>query len=347
MFINRRTTVYVVFILIGLAMLAASLYRSKLFNTEISGAGGFGISPPYVKSDSLAPGGKYSQEITVMRGDTAAEEIVTAQIESADIASWISLEPSAIPFGKGEARKTVKVNVKVPEGILPGDYKAKIVLTLQSKKRLAGTVSIGLGARADVDLTVVGKGENYGGKIVNIGSGDAYDKWKGELIRYQEQVFYVHPDLMKAYGCDGQSQALGLLDLFARGISNEKLDKFPVGLANYGSGDLDGDGLSDMFETAIGTDINNADTDGDGYGDRMELENGYSPLVRHGALPVDYGFASKHKGRLFLQVENRGQAWYIKPSDNRRYYLPTDQLADLIVSLAVDIPEDEYLALVK
>lgn len=32
--------------------------------------------------------------------------------------------------------------------------------------------------------------------------------------------------------------------------------------------------------------------------------------------------SSKLKGRILLQVESRGEAWYVNPNDNRRYYMP-------------------------
>lgn len=42
--------------------------------------------------------------------------------------------------------------------------------------------------------------------------------------------------------------------------------------------DTDKDGLSDLVEKEIGTDINNPDTDSDGYPDNIEYTNGYNPL---------------------------------------------------------------------
>ncbi|HAM88793.1 MAG: Allergen V5/Tpx-1 family protein [Candidatus Falkowbacteria bacterium GW2011_GWC2_38_22] len=42
-------------------------------------------------------------------------------------------------------------------------------------------------------------------------------------------------------------------------------------------------------------------------------------------------FAKKHKGKIFLAVEDKGQAWYINPLDLKRYYLgrPADAFAIL------------------
>ena len=49
-------------------------------------------------------------------------------------------------------------------------------------------------------------------------------------------------------------------------------------LGRDGTGDLDGDGVSDADECAAGTDSASADTDGDGMPDGWELENGLDPL---------------------------------------------------------------------
>lgn len=44
--------------------------------------------------------------------------------------------------------------------------------------------------------------------------------------------------------------------------------------------DADGDGLSDVQERSLGTDVHKADTDGDGYTDGEEVQHGYSPLTK-------------------------------------------------------------------
>ena len=49
--------------------------------------------------------------------------------------------------------------------------------------------------------------------------------------------------------------------------------------------DKDGDGLSDLRESALGTDKKNPDTDGDGYLDGEEVANGYNPLGPGKVLP--------------------------------------------------------------
>ena len=48
--------------------------------------------------------------------------------------------------------------------------------------------------------------------------------------------------------------------------------------------DLDGDGLSNLEEFLLGTDIDNPDTDGDGISDGVEVANGRNPLVNEKAV---------------------------------------------------------------
>ena len=40
----------------------------------------------------------------------------------------------------------------------------------------------------------------------------------------------------------------------------------------------------------------------------------------------DLNFAKKLSGKILLQTESKGEAWYVYPGDNKRYYLgrPTD-----------------------
>jgi predicted nucleic acid-binding Zn ribbon protein len=104
------------------------------------------------------------------------------------------------------------------------------------------------------------------------------------------------------------------------GISNENLKKIPVADANLEGDDADADGLSDMAEEALGTDAAKADTDGDGYADRQEVLSGFNP-VGAGNLGVDTAFANKQKGKILLQVEGHGEAWYVNTGDGKRYFL--------------------------
>ncbi|MDD5032466.1 MAG: hypothetical protein PHR36_05540, partial [Patescibacteria group bacterium] len=96
--------------------------------------------------------------------------------------------------------------------------------------------------------------------------------------------------------------------------------KIPVADANLEGEDADADGLSDMVEEALGTDAAKADTDADGYPDREEVLGGFNPAGA-GNLGIDKAFANKQKGKIFLQVEGHGEAWYVNTGDGKRYFL--------------------------
>ena len=57
--------------------------------------------------------------------------------------------------------------------------------------------------------------------------------------------------------------------------------------ANDASGDIDGDGITNLAEYQNGTDPGSTDSDGDGIADSMELESGYDPAVYTKVIYVD------------------------------------------------------------
>ncbi|MBI4117759.1 MAG: hypothetical protein HY453_01615 [Parcubacteria group bacterium] len=115
--------------------------------------------------------------------------------------------------------------------------------------------------------------------------------------------------------------AYSLMRSLGIGITNRDLQKIPVAtIIDPFMEDGDGDGLSDRLETSFGTDPANPDTDGDGFPDGEEVRTNHDPKGT-GALPIDTEFAKKHAGKIFLQVESRGEAWYVWPTNNSRYYL--------------------------
>jgi len=73
------------------------------------------------------------------------------------------------------------------------------------------------------------------------------------------------------------------------------------------------------MESALGTDPNKADTDGDSYADGQELLNGYN-ILGQGRDNLDQDLAKKLDGKILLQVESKGEAWYVY--QGKRYYLP-------------------------
>lgn len=143
------------------------------------------------------------------------------------------------------------------------------------------------------------------------------------LLQVQErgEAWYVRPDTAQRVYLGRPADAFSIMRAFGAGIRNADLDKIPLAFENFQNGDDgDHDGISDVAERALGTDPQKFDTDGDGYGDGDEVKSGFSPFGMGKPL-FDFAFAKKQAGKIFLSVERNGEAWYVNPSDMKRYYL--------------------------
>lgn len=136
------------------------------------------------------------------------------------------------------------------------------------------------------------------------------------------EAWYLSPKSKKGYFLGRPAEAFTIMRFEGIGISNTDLKKIPIGLSDLSGVDTDADGLSDIFEDAIGTDKNKKDSDNDGFEDKAEIMDNFDPTKGGGAkLPIDQAFANGRKGTIFLQVENNGEAWYVNPADSKRYFL--------------------------
>ena len=141
------------------------------------------------------------------------------------------------------------------------------------------------------------------------------------------QAWYVNPKDTKRYYLADGAAAYKIMRQSGVGISDADLKKIPIGVDSRFSGkDSDGDLLPDGLEVAIGSNPNDSDSDNDGYLDGEELRSGYNPNGS-GSLSYDLNFAAKQKGKILLQVEKNGEAWYVNPKDGKRYYLGDGDLA--------------------
>jgi len=194
---------------------------------------------------------------------------------------------------------------------------------------------------------------NYSGdslEVLNISNQSMYNRLKGKILLKVEddgRAYYVHPREEKMYYLGRPADAFRIMREQGVGITNSNLSRIEPNLSNTSGSDADGDGLGHMFEEAIGTDPNNPDSDGDSFADKEEIENGYNPLQGSGAkLSFDKGFAGSNLGRIFLQVEQNGEAWYVYPEDSSRYFLgrPADAFA-IMRSLGLGISNQDFEAM--
>ncbi|HXK32290.1 MAG TPA: hypothetical protein VJ378_02380 [Candidatus Paceibacterota bacterium] len=117
---------------------------------------GFGISPPYVLNDKLTRGSSYEQKIILSRGDPNEDLKAEITIDAPEIENWITIEPGKeFILPKGEQQVPMIVKVNVPKDAEYKNYKG--VIRVRTSSLVApgeGQVSIAIGARIDVDLSV-------------------------------------------------------------------------------------------------------------------------------------------------------------------------------------------------
>ncbi len=155
------------------------------------------------------------------------------------------------------------------------------------------------------------------------------------------EAWYVYPASEERYFLGRPADAFNIMRTLGVGISNKDIEKIPVAADFSNSKDSDNDGLSDNYENAIGTNITKDDTDNDGFSDKEEILSGHNPLGE-GTLAIDSDFAVKQAGKILIQAEKNGEAWYVCPQDNKRYFLgrPADAFA-IMRRLSLGITNDD------
>ncbi|OIO47346.1 MAG: hypothetical protein AUJ28_00930 [Parcubacteria group bacterium CG1_02_37_51] len=148
---------------------------------------------------------------------------------------------------------------------------------------------------------------------------------KGKILLQVESVgeaWYVSPDDSRKYYMKDGDTAYEMLRQFGLGITDADIAKIPVGIeTRFADTDSDGDGLADQLEEGLKTDPYKSDTDSDGVSDGDEiLKNNTNPLGS-GVLTYNSSLNSRLRGKILLQVESKGEAWYLNPDDGKRYYM--------------------------
>ena len=116
---------------------------------------GFGISPPYVQNDHLIPGSSYEQEINLLRSSSEDDLQANLEIDAPEIASWITIDKgTSFIIPKGQLRAPIMVKINVPKGADVGGYQGHINIKVSSASVSGSGVSVALGARVDINLTL-------------------------------------------------------------------------------------------------------------------------------------------------------------------------------------------------
>lgn len=133
---------------------------------------GFGVSPAKVLERNLIRGSVVERVIYIVQGTPEKDLHVTATIAEGEVKDWIKISPGAdFVIPKGTQQFPLTIQVTVPKDASLGVYKGSIrVGTVPEKPKVeegGSGVSISVGARIDVDLTV-GEGVHYEFAIRNI-----------------------------------------------------------------------------------------------------------------------------------------------------------------------------------
>lgn len=175
------------------------------------------------------------------------------------------------------------------------------------------------------------------------------DHIRGRIVIQTEdhgEAWYVLPNETVRFYIKNGEAAYAALRNFGLGISDADLWQIPLGVQqpqndDDSTTDTDQDGLADALEEALGTNSENTDSDSDGYTDFDELNGGYSPLGSS-KLTTNEELVNRLNGYVLLQVESRGEAWYVNPSDGKRYYMANGDWAyEIMRSMSLGITNDD------
>lgn len=144
-------------IVLGLAGATTSVVA--LFLTIGVALAGFGISPPYVRNESLTRNSEYQQKILLVRSDPTADLNAKITVDVPGANGWITIDKGTeFIMPKGEQRVPITVKIVVPENAEFKKYQGNLrVVISPAGGPTPGAVGIVMGAQIDVELAVIDK----------------------------------------------------------------------------------------------------------------------------------------------------------------------------------------------
>ncbi len=140
---------------------------------------GFGITPPYVRNDTLRQGSEYTQEIIIVRSDPVEDLNAELTMNLPGLESWFSTDRGTkFILPKGESQVKLHVTVRVPDDAKLGAYNGNIRIRTYSSENVTNGVSLALGAQIDVHLKVVDQVFDFQVRRVELSEAEeGHKKW--------------------------------------------------------------------------------------------------------------------------------------------------------------------------
>ena len=146
---------------------------------------------------------------------------------------------------------------------------------------------------------------------------------QGKIILQVEdlgQAHYIDPSDFSIHSLGRPADAFQVMRNQGLGISNQDIAKIQPSLDYLSGKDADWD----------------------------EIKQGYDTIEKGGRSPLDEEFAKRLAGRILLQVEQNGEAWYVNPENNKRYFLgrPADAF-EIMRNLGLGISGEDFGRLIQ
>lgn len=140
---------------------------------------GFGITPPYVRNETLRQGSEYTQEIIIVRSDPVEDLNAELTYNLPGYESWFSSDKGTkFILPRGESQVKLHITVRVPDDAKLGPYNGNIRIRTYSSENASTGVSLALGAQIDVHLKVVDQIFDFQVRRVELGEAEeGYKKW--------------------------------------------------------------------------------------------------------------------------------------------------------------------------
>lgn len=194
---------------------------------------GFGISPPRVWNERLAPGSHYEQVITLTRSDPDNPVEIVIEVDAPEIKDWVRIDKgNKFIYPAGEQQFPMTVIVDVPEDAGYSTYYGKMTVKAVPTDS-KGQVTVALGAVIDFKLRV--SGEKFSDfKIKGISIPDMEEGWPLKLVvslknigNVKTRPSKVHLDIFDNYHStklfSGDITQMSWVDSFKDGKSEGEL----------------------------------------------------------------------------------------------------------------------------